>query len=265
MITLSVFACLLGAGDKVPPPLELFAKEAFYKEQPGKEQDFVGVLKKAERKGGVGFGRFNPYRLEMDKDTREVYVGGKPDVLKAYVGSRVRITGKPVDMEVEGSKHREIWPARLEVIAGDKEKKSDGKKEDASGVKVYGETKANFGLRGHQVIRSAEELAKARGAKDADKATQDLAKQLKVENIDWKKQMVLMVSGGTQRSGGFSVELLNLAAKDKELLVRWKLNTPAPGRPVTLALTNPSLTLLVDRFDGEVHFDPPAPKSKLDR
>ena len=94
---------------------ELFGKEAWYKEQAGKEQDFVGVLKKSDRKGGIGFGRFNPYSLEMEKDKREVYVGGKPDILKPYVGLRVKITGKAVDLEVEGSNHREIWPARLEA------------------------------------------------------------------------------------------------------------------------------------------------------
>src|SRR5262245_30768958 len=70
-----------GAPEKTAPTLELFAAESFYKDQPGKEQEFIGVLKKADKGGGIGFGRFNPYRLEMSKDMREVYVGGKPNVL----------------------------------------------------------------------------------------------------------------------------------------------------------------------------------------
>jgi hypothetical protein len=47
--------------------------------------------------------------------------------------------------------------------------------------------------------------------------------------------------------------------KDKKLVVNWKLNSPPPGSFVTQALTTPSLTILVDRFEGDVVFDPKAP------
>jgi hypothetical protein len=112
--------------DEPPARLELFAKEDFYKNEKAKEQDFTGVLEKEKGGGGIGFGRFNPYRLVMTvegkKSVREVYVGGKRDVLDSYVGKTVKVTGKPVDMEVEGQQHHEIWPARLEVIPADKPK-----------------------------------------------------------------------------------------------------------------------------------------------
>ena len=100
---------------------DLFAKEDWYKGQPGKEQTFEGVLQRA-RRGGAGFGRFNPYRLRMRGGTREVYVGSQGQLLEPYVGKRVRLTGKAVDMEVEGRQHREIWPARLEVVQEDERK-----------------------------------------------------------------------------------------------------------------------------------------------
>src|SRR5690349_18758279 len=113
MMAALVLALAVGYADppaKEPAPkLELFAKEDWYKKQDGKEQDFVGVLEKVKG-GGVGFGRMNPYRLVMAKDNvREVYVGGKKDILDAYVGKKVKLTGKAVDMEVEGTKHKEIW------------------------------------------------------------------------------------------------------------------------------------------------------------
>src|SRR5262249_36120052 len=100
---------------------ELFAGEDWYKSQKGEEQTFVGVLQRVDRgKGVVGFGRFNPYRLVMEdkgkKDVREVYVGGKMEILAPYVGKRVKLTGKAVNMEVEGREHRGSWPARLEVL-----------------------------------------------------------------------------------------------------------------------------------------------------
>ncbi len=121
-----------------PAKLELFAKEDWYTGQKGKEEDFVGVLLFKDRgKGVVGFGRFNPYTLEMGeegkKNVREVYIGGKPELLKAYIGKRVKLTGKAVDMEVEGRDHREIWPARLEVVTVEKkeEKQPEAKEPPA--------------------------------------------------------------------------------------------------------------------------------------
>jgi hypothetical protein len=140
LVLLGLLAGFAAAAEEPPAKKELFAKEEWYKGQRGKEQDFVGVLEKAAGGGGIGFGRFNPYRLVMtvtvpviveekidgkivrrtefktEKRTREVYVGGKPDLLAPYVGKKVKLTGKAVDMEVEGKQHHEIWPARLEVV-----------------------------------------------------------------------------------------------------------------------------------------------------
>jgi hypothetical protein len=431
-------------GKEPPLKLELFAKEDWYKSQAGKEQSFTGVLRKVERgKGVAGFGRFNPYTLDIDTEgerhTRAVYVGGKLDILAPYVGKRVTLTGKAVDMEVEGRNHREIWPARLEVVAQERTRERggplaaqdakggeelkilakamwryapanpDGKREGvklvlktaadlvaatpfsqldapqqvvekmataelaktlkvdsidwtkqmlivvtagvkrtggysveitslkvadkaltvawkinppkgfatqafthpgqvvlvprfegevkfaaptvegkgASGrlpperfespareapaqdekpagreLKATARSNARIGA-GSTVIRSAKELAAAEGGKgDPAVAGARLAKLLKVDSIDWDKQMIIVISGGVQRSGGYSVELKKLAAADKTLTVHWTLNRPKPGQPVTLALTHPMLTVLVERFDGEVRFDPPPPKGK---
>ncbi|MBI3821935.1 MAG: protease complex subunit PrcB family protein [Planctomycetes bacterium] len=108
------------------------------------------------------------------------------------------------------------------------------------------------------VIKSAEELGKLQNI-DADKASASLAKLLKVESIDWKKQMVIVISGGQQRTGGFSVEAKSLEVKDGKLIVNWKVNPPPPGSFVTQALSTPTLTILVDRFEGDVVFEPKAP------
>ncbi len=125
-ITVAFAALMVGPAFADPPAKkELFAKEEWYKSEKGKEQDFVGVLKYTPRaKGVIGFGRFNPYQLEFttEKGFREVYVSGKQDILKEYAGKKVKITGKPVDMEVEGRNHREIWPARIEALPEDKPK-----------------------------------------------------------------------------------------------------------------------------------------------
>lgn len=118
-VTLAVVVLLAIPVPEGPEPVELFAKEDWYREQPGKEQDFVGILTKFDNGGRLGFGRFNPYRIILDgdkKEMREVYVGGKLELLAPYVGKRVKLVGKPVNMEVEGRNHREVWAARLFVL-----------------------------------------------------------------------------------------------------------------------------------------------------
>lgn len=130
-----------------------------------------------------------------------------------------------------------------------------GAQQDAP--KIHAKTPMRIGQSSH-VVRSAEELGKLQNI-DADKASANLAKALKVQAIDWKKQMVIVVYGGTQRTGGFSVEVKSLQVKDGKLVVNWKVNGPPPGSFVTQALTNPTLTILVDRFEGDVMFDPKTP------
>ena len=79
---------------------QLFADEDWYKGQHGKEQSFEGILKyKPRDKGALSFGRYNPFVLHMivaSKPTfREVYVGGKEELLRPYAGKAVRLIGKP--------------------------------------------------------------------------------------------------------------------------------------------------------------------------
>src|SRR5436190_442998 len=99
---------------------------------------------------------------------------------------------------------------------------------------------------------------------DPAKASESAALMLKVKEIDWKTEMLIVVSASTKRSGGYSVEVTGLEVnKDKELIVKWKLNAPGPNQPVTAALTHPAQTILVDRFEGKVVFDPAPPKSDI--
>lgn len=115
ILTLALSASLLTPAADPPASKELFAKEAWYKDEKGKEGTFTGVLQEAPRAKGTG--RANTYRLEMgDKKYREIYTGGKDAVLKPYVGYTVKFTGKAVDTEVEGTEHAEIWPAFIELV-----------------------------------------------------------------------------------------------------------------------------------------------------
>ena len=299
--------------DEAPAKKELFAKEDWYKDQKEKEQTFSGTLQKKKDGGGIGIvQRFNPYQLlktetvkvpvtravevaenvngvivkkvvtvtEIREEKRvtaqDIYVGDKTDILDAYVGKNVKLTGKLVTMELEGQKFVEIWPAAVEFLPDKDEKKPDGKKDDKKpSDKVEGDQAVKIIARGawrpgskgepqHLVIRSVEELAKGSGLEKPEgeeaqkKAAEAFLKALRIDEIDWKKQMLIVVSAGRKNTGGYSVEITQIdRAEEKLMTVHWKLNTPKPGGPVTQTITHPALTAVVERFAGKVVFDPP--------
>jgi hypothetical protein len=113
------------------------------------------------------------------------------------------------------------------------------------------------------VIRSEADFAKAVSpANDTKTVLDNLKKQLKVETIDWQKQMLIVASGGAQSTGGFRFEILGVFVKGDTMTVCWKLHAPKPTDFVTAAFTHPAETVLVETFPGKVVFDPPAAKEK---
>jgi hypothetical protein len=117
------------------------------------------------------------------------------------------------------------------------------------------------------VIRNAADLVKAipsYAALDAPAnvvekmANEALAKALKVKEIDWKKQMLIVVTGGSKPTGGYSVQVTGLKKKDKTLTVAWTVNKPKGF--VTQAFTHPGVVVLVPAHEGKVEFDPAAKK-----
>ena len=110
------------------------------------------------------------------------------------------------------------------------------------------------------VIRSQAEFDKLVGPGNEAKTVFDnLQKQLKAD-VDWNKHMLIVCTGGAQRTGGFRVEVQAVYTKDDTMTVRWKLHAPKPTAIVTMAFTHPAETVLVNRFEGKVVFDPAIPK-----
>ncbi len=106
---------------------------------------------------------------------------------------------------------------------------------------------------GSAVIRSDTDLGRHNLTNGtAEQVKGRLAKDLGVGATDWDRQMVICVSGGQQEKGGRTVELTSLEVKDGKLVVRWKFNEAGANPDDVL----PELVLLLDRFDGEVVFDP---------
>src|SRR5262245_13803776 len=110
------------------------------------------------------------------------------------------------------------------------------------------------------VIRSAEELVarsnKPDSAKDSavQKATEaELVKRLKVESIDWSKQMLLAVQGHPSRGEMGVIKFDPPVIEGKILLVSWKQENH-----VTRAAYQgpPTGFALLERYEGEVNFRP---------
>ncbi len=94
-----------------------------YKAAKGTEAVYEGVIDNNPADGTVGKPtRFNAYRFTgKDADgkefVRELYVPDKAFLLAAFVGKRVRVTGKFADVAADGKVHSELWPAQVEEIA----------------------------------------------------------------------------------------------------------------------------------------------------
>jgi hypothetical protein len=120
------------------------------------------------------------------------------------------------------------------------------------------------------VLRSAAEAARAVGqapdAKGQRLASEQLAKALKVAKIDWDKQMVVVVSAGTKRTGGYRVEIQGAEVRGDKLTVQWVLHSPRRDQPVTQSLTYPAQAALLTKFAGPVAFSQAAaPRDGRDR
>jgi hypothetical protein len=212
----------------------------------------------------------------------DMYVAGKAELLVPFVGKQVKITGKWVMVKQEGKTYPEIWPARVELYeplklppAGEDEGCCEAG-DDVKEMKIHAKARWQYvsanpdgDKKGRQfAIRSAAELVAATPFKNLDapqqvvekKATEELAKALKVDTIDWSKQMLVVVTGGVKPTGGWQIDVLKVTVDGKNCVVSWQLNPPKGV--ATQAFTHPAVVALVDRCDGEVKFVLAMEKSK---
>ena len=96
---------------------KLFADEEWYKKQKGEEHVFGGTLEGLPVDSGMNMMmRASFYKL----GARNLYTGaGKVAALDALVGKKVEIRGKAVEMDLEGQKLRELWPATVREAGAD--------------------------------------------------------------------------------------------------------------------------------------------------
>lgn len=74
--------------------------------------------------------------------------------------------------------------------------------------------------------------------------------------VDFEREMVLTVNMGMRRSGGYSVEIVEVSRKSGRIRVQVEETVPKPGSMVIMALTAPFHYVAVPRHDVPVTFVP---------
>ena len=249
----------------IPTKIDLLINNKVYMADPTPQKAYVGRLQKKKGVSAVG------YRLLVETgdsiNPEDVHLYGQDyQRLAPYNGMKVRITGKLVSGTVRGNPFAYILPGWLEVVP------PPGEKPTVKVLKVLARGPWRLGTKPDPVqlvIRSAKELALSHGIRAGQaedypaetRAVGEAARLFKVENIDWKTQMVIVVSGGAKPTSGYSVEITGLDIQNDVLTVHWRLNSPKPGDFVAQSATDPAQAVLTERFDGKVVFlQAPKPK-----
>jgi hypothetical protein len=117
------------------------------------------------------------------------------------------------------------------------------------------------------IIASEEGLIKASGLPGDGRTRTQLAnfvqKAFKLNQVDYDKQMLVVITGGTQPSGGFRVEVEKVVTRGKTTTIHWKLHPPKDI--ATTVLTHPATVVLVDRLSGNIRFEPPVGQPAKDK
>jgi hypothetical protein len=242
--------------------LTLNAPEKWYRDAKGAETLFEGIVQRMPSTGRIGPPtRFNAYRLTWTDAaghsvSRELYVPGKAHWLGDYLDQRIRLMGKAVDTEADGTTYHEIWPARLMT---DKAAAALQARDGILARTNWQPARVQRTGRQTLVIRSGAELAKLMRVTgdDAERsATELVARRLGVQTIDWNKHMLLSVSAGLKTNEADQLSVTRVQVKDKDLVVSFRLLAPAGG---AAGFGFPAETVLVDRFEGNVRFDEEKP------
>ncbi len=248
-----------------PKPVVLLAGTDEYKVAKGTEAVYEGVIDNNPADGTIGKPtRFNAYRFTgKDADgkefVRELYVPRKAFLLAAFVGKRVRVTGKFADTTADGKVHSELWPAQVEEIAV------------AVAPPLPDGVHARCGWQPDEarklgkrvlVYHSGQELARALRMSGDDveaAATEMIGRKLDAPGIDWNKQMIVTVAAGLRGADVDRLAVTRVEVKDKTMTVFYRLSA---GRGVG-GFGCPAETVLVDRIDGAVgaEEEPAAPAS----
>ena len=84
----------------------------------------------------------------------------------------------------------------------------------------------------------------------------------KVPAVDFSKEMVVVATMGTKRTGGYTIEIVGVEAKDKTLRISVKKTSPPPDAMTIQALTAPFHFVAVPKSNLKPEFVEVKPTDK---
>ena len=84
----------------------------------------------------------------------------------------------------------------------------------------------------------------------------------KIPTVDFSKEMVVVATMGTKRTGGYTIEIVDVEAKDKTLRISVKKTSPPPDAMTIQALTAPFHFVAVPKSDLKTEFVEVKPAEK---
>jgi len=244
-LTLVILIAAAPVPEDNPDTRILFGEDADYRAAVAIESRYEGTLEFLPVPGGPGRFRFIVPEGEGKIQTHELLVPRRTADLGAFVGQSVRITGKLTD--------KGLWPGKIErrQVVGNPGR--DGilartPWQPAAARKISRPAQTFLVRSGEQ----AAALLPLRGTTPAAAATELLARELRVPEIDWTRQMVVCVSVGL-RTDVESLIIRRIVVRDDVLHVIYQLKRVPAG--MSAGFGYPAETVLIPRFDGTIRFE----------
>jgi len=84
----------------------------------------------------------------------------------------------------------------------------------------------------------------------------------KIPAVDFSKEMVIVATMGTKRTGGYTIEIVGVETQDKTLKISIKKSSPPPDAMTIQALTAPFHFVAVPKSDLKPEFVTAMPDAK---
>jgi hypothetical protein len=100
-------------------PVVVHGHEGWYRERPERETRWRGTLRRRDPPQGPGVRTALTLSLRTSDEDLPVYAAGVGPTLAPFVGSRVVVTAKLIDLRSEGQ-GRELWVGTIQREGGDR-------------------------------------------------------------------------------------------------------------------------------------------------
>ncbi|MBA2671638.1 MAG: protease complex subunit PrcB family protein [Gemmatimonadetes bacterium] len=115
---------------------------------------------------------------------------------------------------------------------------------------VFSSNVSGFSSPAEMVLRDEPALQKA-----INEARHDVLMVETPINVDFSRQMVILVATGTRNSGGYGIRVDEVNRRDDGVVARYTVTRPGPECMTTQSITSPVEAVSVPRMEGPVTFD----------